>query len=508
MSDRESIEREASVEAALRAFSEGRSMEERSLGLKRLMKGGAIHAVRDDSRFAEGVKEALREVRSGGDPGQKLPALTAVARIASRIKAMRGELACELASALHGPLPELSELGDAEDRAYAAQALEWAPGSWMAPYAARAIVAEEAGEKARAALVRVLLRRAPDLSTAFGTLREPLAKWRPDTEAPGDSVARRLKRILSATRKEIVLGEYPPGDDVGAAVERLVKNAFFGAGPPESPGARAEIVCEITLFLHDLVRTRFSLATESSTYGALRVASRWFVTGRWPEKARKPLAVLSRDIEEAIALLARQGITDNDLLKSLVLVEGTRGNALKITSRIAERFTGLPKETSEWLRRGRVGKKARGTESALESGLLAADRSLALLLIDSGRLAATIDGPGRDLLDDVRVFKPDMEKSAEALLNRAKAVAGGVRSLAGKRSLRMRGEAGEVVDYSPIEHEGIAGPMAGARRVRIVQPLVERVRVDNVSEVVLKAAVEPERRRSAGKSRDGIRGNS
>lgn len=492
MSEKKSIENKLFVEAALQTFAEAGPMEQKIRGLKELMKGGAIHSVRNDLRFAKGVEEAVRGIQSDVDPKQKLLALTVLARIGSRIKAERNELGRELAAALRTPPPKLSELGDAEDRAYAAQTLKWASGDWVVPYLARSIVEEETGEKARSELVQALFANASDLASTFDALRKPLAEWRPDTEAPGDSVAKRLKRILSAVRREILQAEGPTGDDVGGVIEGLVSDAFRNVGQPTSPDASADVTAEVAMFLHDLVRTRFSLAAEGSTYGALRVPSRWFLEGRWPAEARKSLEILSRDIEEAIALLAKQGITDQELLKSLSLVEGSREGALRITSRIADHMTGLPREIVEWLRRGRVTGRVRGTDLMAESSQLTADPALALLLIDSRRLAQMLDGPGQDLLNEVRVFEPNLETSTAALLNRAKALAEGIRALGSKRSLRMRGEPGEVVDYSPVEHEGVGGPIAGARRVRILRPLVERIRTNNIAEIVIKAAVEPE----------------
>ncbi len=353
MNETKPTEIKPSVEAALRTFSETGPIEQRIRSLKELMKGGAIHSVLDDPRFTKGIGDAVRESRSVVDPKQNLLALTVLARIASRVKAKRDELGREMAAVLQAPPPELSKLGEAEDREYAAQALNWASGDWVIPYLARSIVEEEAGEKARSVLIRTLLEKAANLASAFDALREPLAEWTPKTEAPGDSAAKRLKRILAAIRPELLVAEVPTGDDVGAVIESVVSSAFRGVGPPTSSEVSAEITAEIALFLHDLVRTRFSLAAEASTYRALRVPSRWFLEGRWPEGPRKALSILSRDIEEAMALLAKQGVADDDLLNSLTLVQGSRESALRITSRMANRMTGLTKEIVEWLQRGR-----------------------------------------------------------------------------------------------------------------------------------------------------------
>ena len=477
--------------AALEVFGGSGPLEQKIRGLKELMKGGAIHAFRDDPRFTRGVENSIREAKFGQDAQQKLFALTVLARLASRVKAMRAQMSREMSAALDTCPPPLSELSDAEDRFYAAQALAHASGDWVVPYLARSVVEEETGEKARSELVRTLLQKASELSYAFQALSEPLKEWKPETEAPGDTAAKRLKRILSALRPELLLSDTPAGDDLGLAIKRLISAAFHIAGPPTAPSVLVDVTAEIALFLHDLVRTRFSLAVEASTYSALRVPSRWFLSGRWPDDASDALELLSRDIAEAIALLAKQGVTDDELLGSLILVAGSREAALRITSRIAGGTTGLAKEVVGWLERGRVTAEPKGTSLMAESGRLAADPTLALILLDSRRVIELLDGPGRDLLNEVGIFEPSLETSTKTLLEKSRALADAVRALAAKRSLRIRGEVGDVVEYSPVEQEGIHGPIVGARRVKIVRPLVERVRSDGTADIVVKAAVEP-----------------
>ena len=481
------------VEAALCRFAKSDSMADRLDSLRGLMKGGAIHAAQADPEFAAGIHRTIDALRSADDPQRRLLALAIVARVASRLKGRRTELGREIAAALEAPPPPLGGLPDADDRAYAAQALQWASGDWLIPYTARSIVEEEAGEKARTELVRVLLANAPDLAVAFAALRDPLAGLRPDTESPADSVGKRLKRILATLRKEILLADNPPGGNIGNALESLVAAAFRGVGEPASPRVAEDVTIELARMLHDLAKVRFSLATEAPTYNVLRVPARWYPHGRWPPRVRKSLDVVSRTIEEAMTLLAKQGVTDDGLMKALTTVEGSRERALRITARIAARTSGLRDDVVQWLLRGRVVRDGPGSDLLFKSGLLATDNALGHLLIDARRLARLVEKHGQEISTVVSIFEHSREAAARALVTRAKAVANGVDILGRKRSLRVRGVEGEVVDYLPNEHEGISGAIAGARRVRIVQPLVERIRGDGIAEVVVKAAVEPEK---------------
>lgn len=493
MTDTTSTGQAKSNEVALRRFAESDSMADRLDSLRKLMQGGAIHAAQTAPEFAAGIDRMIGALRAAGDPKQRLLALAIVARATSRLKGRRTELGREIAAALKTPLPPLGGLPDADDRAYAAQALRWASGDWPIPYAARSIVEEETGEKVRTELVRVLLANTTDLAAAFAALRDPLADLRPDTESPADSVGKRLKRILAALRKEILLADNPAGRDVGDALESLAIAAFRGVGEPASPRVAEDVTIELACLLHDLAKVRFSLAIEAPTYNVLRVPARWYPHGRWPPRVRKGLDAVSHTIEEAMTLLAKQGVADDGLMKALTTVEGSRERALRITARIAARTSGLRDNVVQWLRKGRVNRGGPGSELLFKSGLLAADRALAHLSIDSGRLVELLDETGQELLHDVRDTAPGREARVKALLNRAKALAEGVRALASKRSLRVRGRPGDIVEYSPIEHQALNGAVAGARHVRIVRPLVERLRGGGIAEVVAEAGVEPNR---------------
>ncbi|MDE0058888.1 MAG: hypothetical protein OXI22_02825 [Defluviicoccus sp.] len=491
MTNKKPIENASFLDVALSTFSNAPQMEQKIRSLKTLMRGGTVHSVRNDPRFAKGIEQTIEELRSTPDPRQALLALTVLTRVASRVKNERKKLIEEIEQALQSPLPQLAILDDADDRAYAAQALKWATGDWVLPYIAQAIVHEEAGEKTRSELIRILLNIAPDLTTAFQALRKPLEVWQPETESPGDSAAKRLKRIFVAIRRELLLQECPPGDELGAMLQGLVLDTFRTVGAPSTPSVAAEITSEVALVLHALVRTRFSLAVDGATYGVMHVLARWFLKGMWPEVTKPSLNTLSHDIVEAITLLAKQGITDDQLLHCLVLFEGSQDNAIKRTRAIADHLPGLPNEIAQWLRKGRVRKHAGGADLLAASSQMAADPDLALLLVDSRRVMRMIEETGQDLLNEVRVFEPALESSTMDLLKMVESLADGVRALASKRNLQIRGQVGDVVEYSPSEHVGVGGRIFGARRVRILRPLVERVRSENVSEVIIRAVVEP-----------------
>lgn len=70
------------------------------------------------------------------------------------------------------PNDEISDLRDPNDRRYAAEALAEVAGDWLPSFAASAIVQEEAGERARAALACALFARSGNLNFSLKLLTE------------------------------------------------------------------------------------------------------------------------------------------------------------------------------------------------------------------------------------------------------------------------------------------------------------------------------------------------
>jgi len=124
-----------------------------------------------------------------------------------------------------------------------------------------------------------------------------------------------------------------------------------------------------------------------------------------------------------------------------------------------------------------------------ESNLLNADQSIALLLLDALRFEQIVSNTEHNLTSSVEMFDPALESQTQTLFVRGRSVLNNVKSLAAKRGLQTRGNSGDVVEYSPLEHQLINGNSLGVRKVKIITPLVERVIRNNVS-TVLQAQVE------------------
>ncbi len=479
------------VEPLLKAFEAAQTMKERQDALRELMKRRAVDGAKSDTRFLTGIARSLA-VATEEAGGERLLAIAILGRIAAVVKSMRDDIDRGIANALASPIPPLSELGDADDRHYVAKALHAVRAEWVSDYLAASIISEEFGEKVREELADALLSRAPNISTALSKLVGPLRQFCPETESPGDSVGKRLKRIIAALRPKMVGALAEPGDDLGGRLRDVFLAAFHGTRAPESLAVAEEAAEEAAGLVHDLVRTQFTLVTDASVYASLEVPRSWFPKGFWPRFAGKSpaVALIKKDISDAISLLAKQSVTDPALLEQLAALVGSKEEAAKITTQIAEKHPEFDAEVREWLRLGGRIRLRSGSALLEESRELSADPLLAGAMLDAERVKEGMAAISEDIIGELRVFEPALGANVNTLISRSNALIQAVQRLADKRGLRVRGRPGEVVEYAPIAHELTGGHKAGIRWVRIVWPLVERLTPGGAGEVILKAVVE------------------
>jgi hypothetical protein len=479
------------VGAQLERFATAASLDERLISLADLIKQRALHAAREDVRLSAGLEHLARLAETREVADDCLRAIAALARIGT-VKSLTARTSKILSRSLEQPLPSLSLLKDPDDRYYVASALHQTTQNWMIDYAASAVVEEKQAEKSRQELVAVLFRRAASLAGIFQLLVFALKRFKPATKNPGDSVARRLERILAAIRPQAVSVLIEPGAGTGQSLHAMLSAAFSGAGKPETLEVSKKIVEEIAGLVHDIARTQISLVAESSLYDALDIPKAWFSPPEWRYIAEKSpnLRLVTRDIRDAVTLLAKQGKTDRELFEQLIKASGSQDTALKLAATIVEQHPDLDAETSAWLKAG--GKSLRRSTLAgmEESRELSADPVLANLMMDGHQLHEALSGLSEDTWTELRLLEPGLTAPLESVVTRCRVVLNDVDALARKRNLIFRHEPGELVDYSQVAHELIGGHKQGIRRVRIVQPMIVREGVDGAGGVVRKALVE------------------
>lgn len=475
----------------LAQFAAAASLDERLAALADLIKQRALHAARDDPRLASGLEYLAELARHRLGPEDCLRAVAALARIGT-VKSLAGRTAKFLSRALEQSLPSLSLMKDPDDRYYVASTLHHTKQEWAIEYAAIGIVEEKQAEKSRQELAVVLFKRTRTLAQVFGLLVTALRSFKPETKNPGDSVAKRLERILAAIRVQAVSARIEPGSDTGRYLQDMLRAAFAGVGAPETNEVAEKTVEEIAGFVHDIARTQISLVAEASLYAALDTPKAWFTPPEWRYIAEKSpnLQLVTRDIRDALMLLAKQGATDTKLFDQLTKASGSRDAAVRLTAAIAEGHPELDVETRVWLQDGGKLVRRPAMGGLEESQALSADPLLATLMMDSLRLADALTGISEDAQAELRLLEPALAEPLNSLITRCRTVLNGVDALAGKRGLRLSGQTGDLAEYSQMAHELIGGHAQGVRKVKIVQPMIVREGADGNLSLVRKALVE------------------
>ena len=471
---------------SLSRFASAADTASRRAALIELIKTRQHHRVATTDSFRFGLEQLARSARDADDP-ERLLAVATLQRAAASAPPIRSTVKSLLVQAVTRPLTHLHELADVEDRLYAAKSWNVVPSAWSLDVLATAAAREESGEAARRVCVEGLVALAGDFSEAISVLRKALLAVRFETKKPGDSLGRRLSRVLGALTAVLSGVEKPVGVNAGRDLSDLVDRGFHAVGRPESPAVRAGVVEQVALLTHAIVRVDFSQGGRHKTYEALSVVSEWFAASEWQRMCVSSEAIsrVSQDLQKSLLLLTGAGKIDNDLRRALVTASGSHKSAEAICRRMATEQPGIPQEVRDWLAGA---PKRKQSASAVESRERSIDEVLAELLIVKGRLARAANMVRSNVLPEVSIVLPQQAQALSRLTGLAEAMASKL-SLAEKwRSLRLRGTVGQEVEFSPVEHQLDGAP---SRRVRLLGPVVDRISEDGVPRVVLKAPVEP-----------------
>lgn len=465
--------RRVSMQDAASLFGTSGTAAEQLDALRSLAQNKTLQQASRTELFTTGLHR-LAQVTTASDPKQRLHALSALGRIWSSLKPQRPAVEATLSRSEIAEPAALATLPEPDDRAYAALACRYVLASWARQYLATAAAGEDAAENVRADCLDSLLTITGDLRDTFALLRGRLAALSFVTERPSDSMGRRVRRLLLSVHRTVPSHTTITAEAAGRELAALLYDSFRTVGTPSHEPLKKEIAVAAAQIVHDIVRVRFSQATDPATYEVLDVLYRWFRPHAWEELADAvpALRAVADDILEAVRLLARAGVTDARMRASLVLAVGSEERARVRLKTVAETAPGITLEVRDWLT---------GTESTPvldaveESGLRSLDQVIADLLVrrnDIERLATATTGEGSDDRALVRTL-------ADSFMHMANA-----------RGLELQYVIGDVVEYSPLDHELIGGPRHGVRRVRVVQPQVRAREVTGRFRVVRKALVE------------------
>lgn len=482
---------QATIESAFERYATAADPRDRQRAFTELVALKALPRQAEDPRFLQGL-EYWRGLlaANAGDNETRLLAVAELVRAAQSVKVKKWAAWVNhaLAPAFDQPLPSCKLLKEADERLNVARACAISSASWLPDYLAQSVAEEDTGEKARTEFLRLLLGRVGSLASAFGMLSRAFSSIRFDTEAPGDSMAKRLIRTLAALRPVLLASLVESGEEAGKQFDDWHRVAMRASGKPKEEATQVDLTREVVLTLHDMVRTRFSLATEPETFMVLKLCRGFFSGAFWPDELRETMDFLVQDISEALLMLGRQDVPQQALLDQLELVCGYRERARAVAKQMADRHAELPERIRDWLRRGRL-VTAHLVSDVLQASLLEAnDAAVGLALIESMKLSAAEDTL-QHIIGTIEIFEPSLLRPANNYAQQVRDTTAAVLEVAKRRGIGLMGSTGEEMEFSAKFFDPLRA--ISSSRVVVRRPAVVRLTGQpGGADVVMKGLVE------------------
>ena len=457
------------IEEAFDLYAKAADPRDRQRAFSDLVTLKAIPKQIDDPRFALGVavwEDLLFRLSSSDE--ERLLAVAELMRTAQVVKKWSARIGEVIQRSLDVPLPPAGVMKEADDRLNVARACAISQAPWLPAYLALSIAEEDTGEKARSEFLNALLARTESLAEAFGMLGNAFSTLRFDTEAPGDSMAKRLVRTLAALRPVLLASLLESGEGAGKQFDEWLRAALRASGKPKEEKSQLDLTREVALTLHDLVRTRFSMATEPETFAVLKQCRGYFSKISWPVDLRDTMELLVQDVSEALLMLGRQDVPQQALLEQLELVCGLKERAKSVATQLADKHSELPERIRDWLRRGRL-VVTHAASDVLQTSLLDAnDTAVGLALIESRKLAMAEETLQR-IIGTVEIYEPSLVRSANGYVQQVRDTLSALTEVANRRGIHLVGSEGETTEFSakffdPLR--AISGPHIADRRRR------------------------------------------
>lgn len=462
------------IEEAFDLYATAEDPRDRQRAFSDLVTLKALPKQIEDPRFAAGVTawERVLDQASASDE-ERLLAVAELMRTAQVVKAKKwsSRIGQGIQETLDTQLPPARLLADADERLNVARACAMSMAPWLPTYLALSIAEEDTGEKARSEFLTTLLSRTDSLADAFGLLANAFSTVSFDTEAPGDSMAKRLVRTLAALRPVLLASLVESGEGAGKQFDEWLRAALRASGKPKEEKSKLDLTREVTLTLHDLVRTRFSMATEPETFEVLKQCRGFFSQISWPSELRDTMEFLVQDVSEALLMLGRQDVPQQALLEQLELVCGLKERAKAVATQLADRHSELPERIRDWLRRGRLVVTYAASDVLQGSLLDANDIAVGLALIESQKLAMVEETLLR-IIGTVEIYEPSLIRSANGYVQQVRDTLSALTDVANRRGIHLVGHEGETTEFSakffdPLR--AISGPQVTVRRPAIVR---------------------------------------
>lgn len=462
---------------------------ERRAALTALITAKVLPKQADDPAVKAGRSHLFAQIYEASEPGHRLMAIAESIRLGQVVKRWAQEIVELLRPAFVAELPAMQLLTEADDRLNLARACAQMSAPWLPAYLAGSIANEETGEKARAEMIAALLNQSVNLGDALQRLVAAFETLRPSTEAPGDTVARRLTRTLSTVRNALLESELEAGEEPGKALYELLAIPLSTVGKPQEEKVQLDLSREALLTVHDIVRTRISVVADPQMYRVVDYCRKLCGGRSWPDDLRKPLERLITDVTEALVLLGRQGQHDQALLAQLDVLCNHPERARSVARDLAARHPEMHEDVRYWLEHGRMRVARQASESAIEAAASNADESIGLALQAARAARLLRDSLSEPLASNLEIYEPSLAPATHELLDRVQVLAIQVEQAASLRGLDLYGMPGEEVEMS-AKFFAVVGDSPRQRMI-VKQPAVVRKRPDgSVGDVVTKGLVE------------------
>jgi hypothetical protein len=451
-----------------------------------LSKPGATSKAAKSDHFIHRFDQLLDQATHQAGPNRLL-ALALVGRLRQQAKALAPRVQRHFEREVPSLDTPASELSDPLDRAYLARVLRSLSFENRDRYFAQFIVSEPPMQTDARTLATIgLLEAAPSLSKVFELLSEQLQSRKFDTQDPATSRTRQLVRAIEAISS--ALREIDPQIDytVGKSYSKFVALALTEPAAVERVAA-VEVARQILQLLIEFVRPNFSLVKYPETFEVVRTLRRLFQPADWPLETEKVREGVAKLIRESISLLAQSGVTDQRLRSLLIALVGEQRGQNSLTE-MARDISGIGNDVRHWLETGKSVAKIESSESVSETILESVDRDIARAFRDTYLLSGVRGRVGDEMMDAAASRSELLKDAVKLLLTRVDATVRDCQVLAVARQLEFRFSVGDILEFSPEEHEADR-PISGSRLVQIIAPQVIRVQRGRTPRIVLRARV-------------------
>lgn len=476
-----------SVEQDLERFEQGPTLTDRTEAASRILARRSLAKVVATTQFKTGLDAIVAIATSELAGDVRLQAIAQLVRLGQAYAPLRKSIKRHVIQALIPEVPKASQLTAASDRSYLAKALAWTKADWIAAYSATAIAEEATAERVRGEFMKVLFANADTLQSVLTELDRALAILPVDVEEPADFISKRLARILSAFRTTLAISRLGSGDAPGAALTRLTNRQFDRFGTNVSEETRRALVKEIILTTHALVRSRFSLASDGATYGALKSARAKLAHKDWPRGIAESSDLLAEVILEAILLLAKQDIVSPELRRVLeITTDGRRSDILLNT--MASVNPGLAESVRAWLARRPEAEMTNVDHAVRRQGELDSDQLVGECLLTQAQATDIADEATRELSPFLSHSEPRLAAIAEKTIASIGRLSSDILALAQARNLTLLGSVGERITFNRKYFQSLHD--AATDQMKIERPAVVRTTPDgDLGEAVIKGIV-------------------